>query len=191
MYNIVCVNINNYCGQGVNYVNHLQESIGKPIICFTDSKGYNKDVEPRPIPYKLQGWYNKLYLFSGETGLTGTTIYLDLDTIILDASPLYELNDGFYALKDWNKPTINSSIMVFNHEGNRHIWEEYKRQGFPQTAGGDQVFINNLITPIYLQDKINGIYSYKKHCTVEHPQDTKIICFHGLPRPHKTRYWNK
>ena len=61
---------------------------------------------------------------------------------------------------------------------------------------GDQEFIGNTLKENidYVQDLYpKQIVSYKKDCVsktneVLIPEDAKIVCFHGPPRPHQVRH---
>jgi hypothetical protein len=41
---------------------------------------------PLPVSHDWSGWWYKAYLFSNEANLTGTVIYLDLDTVLCSSS---------------------------------------------------------------------------------------------------------
>lgn len=176
-----------------DYVNKLSRSLNKytaiPIRfhCFTDdATGLDSDIKTHDLPRGLHGWYNKIYLF--KDGLfEGRVAFFDLDTIIIDnIDDILLSQEDFLILRDFYRPKeYGSAIMIWNPENYTYIWEEYKRQGFPFFAKGDQEFIyKQLEDPTLLQDKFNSIKSFKVHCKESLPKETKIVCFHGNPKPH-------
>jgi len=72
-----------------NLYNMVQKNLTIPhrFICFTDNIIIHKrkefkdtNIEFRPFKrHDLQGWFNKLQLFSPGSQLEGDTLYMDLD----------------------------------------------------------------------------------------------------------------
>jgi hypothetical protein len=189
MLNIVCVNWRNYLGKGDEYVLRLKKGLANNITgpyrfkAFVDSD----------LPFGLQGWYNKLYLFQRGLFPSGDRVlFFDLDTIILDnIDDLCGLKDDFAILRDFMRPTgWGSAIMSWDVDYMDSIapYNEWVRRGKLMHDLGDQGVIQDIMPKAtMIQDKVNGIYSYKVHGVLP---DAKIICFHGKPRPHQTAMWN-
>lgn len=194
MFNVVMVKWGDKYGP--EYVNILADAIvrnstvEKRFIVFTDNpEGIDDGIETRPLPGNLQGWWNKLYLFSPEAGLEGRNIFFDLDTVITsNIDELFAYKGPFAILRDFYRPNgYGSAIMAWtdHHE----IWDKFKAEGFPDIDGGDQAFIEKHVKNAdRWQDFVKGIYSYKQNdCEKWPPHDTKIVCFHGVPNPHEIR----
>jgi len=181
------------------------------IVCLTDAEdwvSYNAGVIYQPLKHKWPGWWSKIEVF----GIEPPVLYFDLDTVIVGSiAPLVDwiVNkcQGLMVLRGFYKNDRCSGIMGWRDSMGwvvcnflRHCSPHaqfFKRPlGFEmQVRGnrfrGDQDWLNHLTqaagTPItYAQDIFNGIYSYKVHVAASGvPEDAKIICFHGKPRPHE------
>lgn len=205
MLNVVTVNWRNYCGRGAEYVNTLFDMVRRNLpddmpgkfVCFTDdTTGLAEGIETRELPGNLEGWWNKLYLFKQGLFPQGDRIlYFDLDTAI--TGPLDEIvtYDGEFAiLRDFYRPQgLQSSVMAWTPcEDTAAIWDNYARSGYPDKAGGDQEWIelcfygNGSFQYQIWQHLYPGEFaSYKVHCQDGMPKNTKVVVFHGHPRPHE------
>jgi len=116
----------------------------------------------------------------------GPVVFFDLDTVIVGAiDELLDYRGAFALLRDLMHPTrYGSGVMAWNNSLSTGLWEAYEAQGRPDIDGGDQAFIQSHLKADLLQDFVSGIYSYKVHCKNGLPEDARIVCFHGLPRPH-------
>jgi len=188
---------------GPEYVNILQDMVWRNLttphrfICYTDNhEGISDRVDVRMLPGGLDGWYNKLWLFSPDAGLSGRVLYFDLDTAITGrleeiaeySGPLCMLDD-FYG---WTK--YGSGVMAWNssvYPVTEAIWKEYKDSGLPAHPKGDQGFICDTLDWLHLQPatwqgKFPGSFcSYKIHAQKWPPNGCKVVCFHGEPNPHQ------
>jgi hypothetical protein len=201
--NIVCLKWG--IKYGPEYVNKLYAGIKRNtslsfnLHCFTDdSSGLNSNIISHPLPYKkLDGWWNKLYLFSKEIPITGRILYIDLDTLITgNIDNILIHNDGFVVLRDfltgiWPSITTNDSVGsgLISYESHKHsyIWEEFLKN--PEKIiqsikpNGDQVWIQKMQSErLYWQDLFqNQIVSFKVHCNKGLSNDARIVCYHGKP----------
>lgn len=199
--NLVCVRQGTKFGP--EYVYILKDMLERNIqdtkynfICFTDKPEEIPGVETRPLPGNLEGWWNKLYLFSADAGLKGQTFFFDLDTIIVDKIDDYlQYNGRFLILRDFYRPKgLGSGLMSWEEGFGTYLWDEFVHQGYPSLTGGDQEFIEKNLThedltalDIY-QDLLcarGQIKSYKVDC--ERWPSGKIVCFHGRPMPHEVK----
>lgn len=199
---IVCVNQGNYCGMGRHYVHILYDQIKRntkkdfKFICFTDDpEPYEEPIEKRSLPSEPKGWFCKIYLLSKEAGLTGQTFFFDLDTIItsniddiLYPTHRHPDNISFCMLQDFYHPEgLGSGLMSWNGDFSP-IWNEYKKEGYPDIVGGDQAWIEKYVRGTETFQRLyKGIYSYKQDCERWPPADAKIVCFHGEPKPHEIK----
>lgn len=111
--NVICMKWGRLYGP--EYVNHLhagvQRHLARPhrFVCFTDdAQGLDAGIEVRPIPdlglpegQRDLRW-RKLGVFSEKLAdLSGTTLFLDLDLVIVDTiDPFFELPGRFLIIRD-------------------------------------------------------------------------------------------
>lgn len=196
--NVVCINQGNYQGEGVKYVNMLHDMVRRNLpktvegrfIVMTDNMGedYAEGVEKWALPADTKGWWNKLRLFLPGLFVTGErVIYFDLDVCITGALDDLVAYDGPFAiLTDFHQPAIyNSSVMAFRGGFGAHIWRGWNHAGRPEVAGGDQVVIwHQHRCADRLQDLFPGAFiSYKQSARLHLPAGTKVVVFHGHPKP--------
>lgn len=204
MLHIVCVNAGNYQGRGAQYVNILFDSVRRNLadgfegefVCFTDnSAGLDPGIIARELPADLQGWWNKLWLFSPGLFPKGDRIlYFDLDTVITGRLDEIAAYDGNLAiLRDWMEPQIvNSSVMAWRSGQYEHIWVNWVATGKPDYLGGDQEWIRrNVLSPVILQDTFPDLFVSYKMTNGRIPDKASVCCFHGIPRPHQATGWVK
>lgn len=166
--------------------------------CFTDNPtGVHPDVIIHPLPYQntLKGWWNKLYLFSNQTGLQGRVVYVDLDTLVVgNLDELLTCTKSFIALKDFyishRDPLTNrlaSGLMAWDAGKHIHIWERFIQN--PEAVikrihpGGDQEWINTQQEKRFFWQNLfpDQVVSYKTHCLGGLPTAARIVCYHGIP----------
>ena len=190
--------------------------------CFTDDENFLKDPDEGSIltyitnkkilfsMIKLEkgykGWWSKFEIFRNK----GINLYFDLDTVILSGLDeiiqiVKELKDTeFLAMKRLNplrwerEGMFTSGIMGWNGDF-RFMFDDFRYENAlgPSIRGDADIIYKMLkhrnIIIQYLQDQFQGLYSYKRHCLCKIPEDAKIVCFHGKPRPHEVGgvYWNE
>ena len=186
MLNIVCVNAGNYLGRGQWYVDQLHMGIQKNVtiphkfVVFNDA-----NLPPETL---RRGWYNKLYLFKRGV-LNGRVLFFDLDTIILqNIDDIAQCQSPFAMLSDFMRHGIyGSGIMAWDADTMPDIYQMWLDDGAPNHWDGDQGIIKALAPkPDLLQNAYGGIHSYKVHGV---RKDTRVLCFHGKPKPHETDLW--
>lgn len=155
-FNVLCVRFGNR--YGVQYVEKLRNmverhlSIPYEFVCLTDDNRPIRGV--RSIVQKnagyQKGWWHKVHMFDPSLDISGRILYFDLDVIIhgkIDKL-LTVYKDKFLGIQDFNRKFhpnwqyLNSSVMVWNHREQSHIWTEFKKN--PQAAmkmPGDQDWI--------------------------------------------------
>lgn len=212
LYTFVCINWGNYCGRGVEYVNKLYAGVVRNLpaktfyqfICFSDERpeGLLDGIKVKPLPNGVNGWWNKLYLF--KEGLfpdKQRIIFLDLDTVITgDIDLLTNYKGEFATLSDFYYPEqLGPAIMLWESGFGKDIWQSYEDAGYPTDLPmGDLSWINQHFQKTgYKADILQELYpnkikSYKAHkCQDGVNRETKIVCFHGKPRPHEVGGWVK
>jgi len=202
MLQIVCVQSGNYQERGAEYVNILHDSIRRNLsrgtegkfVCFTDDpRDLDGGIEARPLPGGLEGWWNKLWLFSPGLFPSGDRIvYFDLDTLVIGSlDHLVNYRGGFATLRDVYRPGgLQSSVMLWEAGTHTDIWTEWEKSR-PMTDWGDQAWIEERVPEaVRLQAAFPGLFvSYKEDCKPYPPSGAKVVIFHGEPRPHGCGGW--
>lgn len=203
--NVVCVQTNNYCGMGADYVTRLYDMVMRNVpqntnvrfVCFTDDVSQlPAEIETHGLPMGQSGWWNKLALFQAGTFQPGDRIvYFDLDTLVINRlDDLFGYRGEFACLRDFYRPSgLGSGVMLWTEtERTRRIWDAWTEAGKPRLDGGDQAWIETMFPDAdRLQDLFPGsVVSYKAHCNPYPPRGAAVVCFHGNPRPHEsTQKW--
>ena len=224
MLNFACV----YYGDKYTfpYVRNLHSMVERHLtvphrfICFTDNTviAQRKEFRRTNIEFRqfkrhdFNGWFNKLQLFSPQSGLEGDTLYMDLDIVIMkniDCFATIGESKNFVGMNDFNPTTglFNSSIMRFNNQyHSKLIWDEYmKRRSEFVRMHGDQEIISALIkkhedtisfpdewTQSYKWYNREGKRYHSTKWTYEQDPNAKVCVFHGNPNPaESTQEWVK
>jgi len=196
MYNVVCLKWGTKFSP--EYVNRLfygvrrNTTVDFKFHCFTeDAEGLNPEIQIHPLPHTdIEGWWQKLYLFSDEIDIEGRMLFIDLDTLITRNIDHYVThNKGFTVMQDiWQKGNnVGSAVMSFEVGKHKHIWESFKRD--PQGAikslhpHGDQKWIQkHQPERLYWQVMYpQQIVSFKSECRRGLPATAHIVCYHGKP----------
>jgi len=192
------------------------------FICFTD-KPYKykiKGVEFKPAFVAIADSWCKLTLFHPklkDIGVEGDALYLDLDVVVtgkldglvkkglkveekegkdMDGKPKTITSRFLTTINDWWREGINSSVMCWRVGEFDKIFSRFKTSDM-RRLNGDQDLINEIL--VDSQIKHFGdieIQSYKANHLQKGPKkETKIVVFHGEPKPHKLKdswiqeYW--
>jgi hypothetical protein len=197
---------------GAHYVNRLyhgvKNNLNRPFrfVCFTDDDaGLEEGIESFALPpitipaeHTVSPW-RKLSLFSKDLAdLSGKTLFLDLDVIIVDSlDGFFDYSEDFSIIENWTQKGRgigNSSVYCFNIGQHAEILEYYE-------SNQDEVFAKYSNEQIYLSLNIKDkqywpeawCKSFKFHAIprgikrlfVEPsiPNGCKIVVFHGYPNP--------
>ena len=191
------------------FVQRLQREVRKHLdmphrfVCITDRE--IEGVTCQPFADDYPGWWSKVTLFKAGVA-SDRNLWLDLDVVITgDLTEMVKEYAGAPLAMPLNWAQsghggCQSSVMIWKDNYNtRQIYDLYNpadpRLGNwpPTTANGalhgDQEWITELrdtdrihVTPI-----TEGIKSYKYHCRGGLPGGTKVVVFHGDPKPDKVR----
>ncbi len=184
---------------GAEYVNNLYAAVKRNTTlpfnfhCFTeDSMSVHEDVIIHPLKFDgIDGWWNKLYLFSDEIDIDGRVLFIDLDTLITgNIDDMLEITEGFVMIKDFFFPNQNndgSGLMSFETKQHPKIWNTFISN--PDAAvkslhpHGDQKWIVKFVDKVtHWQDILpEQVVSFKIHCREGLPNNTRVVCYHGLP----------
>lgn len=215
MVNVVCMKWGNK--YDARYVNILRSMVKRNLglehrfVCFTEHpEGIRDDVEVMPLP-ELQlpngipeRCWRKLSLFSRKLGdISGTTLFLDLDIVILDRlEPFFEIKGDFFISHDWKwfgpqSITGNSSCFRYEFGAHEHIIDNFRENmdQVRQDHRNEQAYLSAMMHRAgclnYWPD--TWCRSFKAHClpkvpvryfrAPQVPTGTKIVIFHGTPNP--------
>ena len=118
---------------GPEYVIRLKNMVGRHLgdhdfICYTDDPVPN--IECRPPPCDLPGWWGKLGFFRPGV-ITEPTLYLDLDMLVLDSLEALFSNSEFTTIRQWKRltsvgtvPRFNTSAMYFPGRAPEGVWTD-------------------------------------------------------------------
>ena len=192
-----CVNVQNYQGRGVEYVNILYDMVKRNttlpfnFVCLTDDPdGLAEGIKAVPAPLDLEGWWAKLFLFSPGLFPKGERIiYLDLDTLVVgNIDFLFAYRGHLLGIEDFWQPGMTQTAIMLWEAGKETIWDRWEADGRPTTEFGDGAYINRCIGSRYLQPLFPGKFcSFKGSCDPCPPKGTAIVCFHGYPHPHEVK----
>jgi hypothetical protein len=195
-----------------NIVAAIKENIGVPhrIVCLTDDKRkLSTDIDYLVrFRHNWPKWWGKIELFTPNLfDADEQVFFFDLDTFIVgDLDEILGYRGEFCALRDFYRPhTMGSGLMSWHGTGVYKIYNTFVQHDMKYMNNireGDQAFIDQHRPSMdYFQDLFTGkVVSYKVHClegqTAAVPTDSRIICFHGKPRPHEIEtplkhYWKQ
>jgi len=178
------------------YVDILHASIKRnttvpfEFICMSNYM-WSAEYKVIPLINDWPNWWPKVEMFKYD----GKILTMDLDTLIVDnIDDLLDLpnhcgKNEIFMMKAANpKRTFTTSIMAWNGSLS-HVYDNFS-YGRDKKYDWDQYYIlkalENEGTKIHsIQEKIPGIYSYKRQWRQDKPKDTRIIWFHGKPRIHE------
>jgi len=213
--NIICMKWGSK--YGADYVNKLYGMVSRNIsipfrfICFTEiATDIREEVIIRDLPnlglpenIPERGWLKLATFQSPLADLQGTTLFLDLDVIILgNLDDFFEYDAEFAICFDQKKKAQkigNSSVYKFEAGAHSDVLE-YFQENF------DDIKNRYRNEQAYLSDKFNqkGLLkfwpkqwtpSFKYHCIPKFPSNfwkvpfipkgSKVILFHGKPEPYE------
>ena len=128
-------------------------TIDYEFVCFTENpEGIDKHIITKPLPaLPLVGWWFKPWMFSKDTGLDGTVLFLDLDLIVFrNIDNLFSYKPGrFCIIRDFNRKfhmnwnRMNSSVFRFETSEHSKYYTEFSKhnQKYTRRYKGDQDFM--------------------------------------------------
>ena len=171
-------------------------SIEHDFICITDRDIEGVNCQP-PIN-DLPGWWGKVNLFSFDV-CRSHNLYLDLDVVItgdLTEMVMRYQNASLATPLNWAQSGhggCQSSVMIWARNYNaKQIYDLFDPAiahwppiNQPGVLWGDQEWITELKNnhKIQVSPIEEGIKSYKYHCRNGLPEDTRVVVFHGDPKP--------
>jgi hypothetical protein len=133
------------------------------------------------------GYWAKISLFKPGR-FKGRVLYLDLDVdIVGNLDEIVNYPAPFGSIKDWLNPQmINSSVMVWDAGYADSIYEKFDPSiiGTLRWSGGDQQYISEnflSITKFPREWCVSYKYDVQPYGSV--PKNTKVVVYHGHPKP--------
>jgi hypothetical protein len=166
-----------------DYPERLYKATGATIL--TDMALPFKTV---PLQHDWPGWWAKMEIFRPD--IKGDWLYMDMDTIVTgDIKPL--LNVGKLALLgDYYRDILETGVMYLPEWARRMVWNRWIEAPnlWMKTYNGDGHFIRETIGALALDLRkiVDGLHSYKVDGL---RPDTRLLIYHGQPRPHMTEHW--
>lgn len=154
------------------------------LVCLSDQRV--PGVPTLALLTDWPGWWAKMEAFNPER-VPGDVLLIDLDTVVFEL-PTAERTT---VLSDFYRPRLMGSGFMFLKEADRvRCWEAFNaspkrhmRECVTREKWGDQGFLHPLIGGC---DRWGDeVRSFKVHCRSGVPHGTKVVCFHGQPRPWK------
>lgn len=184
------------------YVHKLYRNVSRNIsisykfYCMSDI--HIKGINTIELQHDWKTWWSKIEIFRT---FRNKTLYLDLDTVLVgNINHLLTFSHSFTGLRGFYRDIFNSGFMAWEGDYS-FIYRDFlvvqdKRKGSERirdhVLGNDQNFISSRLVEHKInwdvwQDLFpNEVVSYKVHCKGKGvPENAKVICFHGKPRPHE------
>jgi hypothetical protein len=210
--NVICMKWGDRYGP--HFVNRLYGMVARNttwnvrFVCFTDDRaGIRPEVECQPMPdvtfdRKLGKYWPKLgMMMPGLGGLSGMTLFLDLDLVILDSiDELFTHPGRFVIIREWKDPHLgygNSSVVRYFIGQESQVLERFhatpadvivstyasKEQNFLTKSVEDVTFWPpDWCVPFSLvclpRNRVSRFFSYPRK-----PESGKVLVFFGSITP--------
>lgn len=151
------------------------------------------------LHHEWPGWWAKMELFLGAQEDLGDILYFDLDTVIVGSLENIARVGQLTMLTDFYRADRAQSGMMYLTPSARTevcaAWLDTPGENMLQ-YGGDGQCINSIIGARSARWQVllpMEVVSYKGDVRQRTNQTvhrwTKVVCFHGRPRPWQTKFW--
>lgn len=199
---IVCFLWGDWCGKHkFKYVHNLYKGIYNNtdykfrFICFTDhdKKNFSSEIEVHNLALDYERNLKKMIIYKPDNGLTGQIFAFDLDQIIngnLNDILSYKGNFGICeGVYNKRKGKCGGSLVSFPAGEHNYLWNELDKRKEKITKGKERFYYEMFDIKMDFFQRLypNQIHSFK----VERDkinENTRIIWFHGKPKPHELGY---
>lgn len=189
-------------GRGAEYVNRLYNGVWNHLVrpfrfvCFTDDPtGFDKGVIVRPMGPDWNWNLRKMWAYSPDAGLAGRVLLLDLDTLVTGSlSDIADYGGPFCDVEDFYEgQRLHGGAVVSFEAGSQiaaRLWTPVVNQyeAINAAVNGSERYYYRMIMDQAgdrWQDILPGqVVSSKVHCADGIPDNARLVCFHGVPRPH-------
>nr|WP_298117436.1 hypothetical protein [uncultured Pseudomonas sp.] len=157
------------------------------VLCLTDCEIDHPRITAVPLLHGWEGWWSKIELFRPGV-ITEPTLYLDIDTVVIGPLDSVRVDEFTMLANVYHRGDFGSGVMGWTHTPTR-IYEQFLKRPKQFMAlyrttkrWGDQAFIRDYLGAVP-QTFGSEFRSYKAHCRNGVPAGTKVVYFHGSPRP--------
>lgn len=168
------------------YAERLAQSVEEQGIRCVTLTDMNPRCETIPLKHDWPGWWSKLEMCRPD--IKGDWLCMDLDTLVLgDINPLMVQRPAL--LGEYYRKQLNSGVMYLTEPARKLVWRRWIRSPdkWMKEFRGDGEFIRDTIGHLCMDIRdVGGLHSYKVDGL---KPDTRILIYHGQPRPHETRHW--
>ena len=175
------------------------------FVALTDIPINTKGIEERRLYQRHKGWWSKMELFDASQDVLGNILYFDLDTLIVGSLEQIAKPRPLTLLRDFCHPERLQSGMMYLPIGSRPLVSAAfiaDAEYIMKFIRGDGEFLDSVWrdrNPVVWQDSGTDtegqVVSYKVHVRQRKgqsiPDHTRVVCFHGQPRPWATPLWNR
>ncbi len=210
--NVICMKWGTLYGPHyvVRLRNMVRRHLSRPhrFVCFTDDpSGLDGDIETAPLPpitlappHAMKPW-RKIGLFNRELAdLAGTTLFLDLDLLVVAAlDPFFDYRPGeFCIIHNWTRPDQivgNSSVYRFEVGADAYVLDRFyseSHEHWIETYRNSQTFLSHSVRSLAYWPA-EWCVSFKRHCLpgrlrnwiepARIPPGARVVVFHGSPNP--------
>ncbi len=181
--------------------NHWSKDLPLRFVVLTNIEeevwptgGLGFGIERVPLAYSYVGWWSKLELFLPCNEDLGDILYFDLDTVILGDLTDIASTRTLTLLTDFYTPKSSASGMMYLPlESRPAVWDRWAARVFMtmKRMRGDQDFLRATFRALGVEPERwqllwpGQVASYKQQCQQLNmaPAGTRVVCFHGRPRP--------
>ncbi|WP_297835112.1 hypothetical protein [Thermomonas sp.] len=217
MINVLCIKWG--AKYGPEYVNRLRSMVKRNLarehrfVCLTDDRtGIDPDIEVFDIPaigipdfdmrvpwVRGHGWLKVTSFANPLHDLTGTTLFIDLDVVIVGSLDRFFEPDGeFLVIREWDKRDGTGNTSVYRFEaGAQSGLLDILRKDQARVLGevrNEQEFVTGTLAAAgkLRYWPAEWVRSFKRHCipaplgwfgTPKIPEGAAVIAFHGHPHP--------
>jgi hypothetical protein len=150
----------------------------------------NGDGSDRPLKTGFTRWWSKLEWLAPWNADIRPALVVDLDTFVVGGiGPVLSLDDTKLWLirQFWGTKRLGESGLFIVPKDTGAMWEAALR--YSQDKYGDGAFLRKFPHE-FIVDEVDGILSYKAHHLQDgYPDGTRIVCFHGKPKPANACGW--
>lgn len=195
------------------WVRKLRDGVARNLtlphrfVCLTDmvSAVEAAGVEAIELPEPYPGWWSKICLWHPSAGLTGRTLYFDLDTVVVGSlNQIAAYPHRFTMAHEFYRPTLLCSTAMAWQGDYSFIHQAFAANPtglarrydamLPSGRIGDQAFIEDCVLGRDV-DTFRDLFgersvaSYKVHnCQNEPPKDAAVVAMHGRPKQNELQH---
>lgn len=180
------------------------------FVCLTDmvSAVEAAGIEAIELPEPYPGWWSKICLWHPSAGLTGRTLYFDLDTVVVGSIDAIASHPHTFTMAhEYYRPDrLCSTAMAWSGDQS-FLFDAFAKDTaetmalydtvLPPRDGriGDQAFCEDVLIAEGVRVETfrdlfgeRSIASYKVHCLGGLSGSEAVVAMHGQPKPHELQH---